>query len=349
MNTITAENAYRKKKVRLAKFGLFIAWVSSLCMVAFPIFNSLATDKVYQLFDSKILTLYVLSLLFLSFGEFLGGIFMMLYQIVVRGVPVKEFARTWSVKSSRMVLLSALVAGPVATACVTVSVPLCGSTYSNCICALTPVLTAIAASIFLKEKIGPRVIVGILIAVAGVIVAGFTAPEGVNNFYLGILVALVAPIGYTAEAIISTHVMDVSEPLEVCSLYRMVGAGIMEFLIVVIICAISGNLAWIGIAFGVIFSSPVLLLFILITSILIAIQYGTSYIANNYSGPARASAVVWSTPIWSIPIGLLFSASGLVPYNVTTLGIVGAVIVVVGVVLVLAKPSELFNLRKFEE
>ena len=96
-------------------------------------------------------------------------------------------------------------------------------------------------------------------------------------------------------------------------------------------------------------SSPVLILFVIITAALMAIQYGTSYIANNYSGPARASAVVWSTPIWSIPIGIIFDKAGLVPYNVTTLGIIGAIIVVAGVILVLAKPSELFSLRNVEE
>lgn len=349
MNTITAQEAYRKKKIRLAKFGLLIAWFSSLCMVAFPIFNSLATDNVYRLFDSKILTLYVLSLLFVAMGEFFGGIFLIIYQTVVKGVPMKEYGRVWKVKSSRYVLLSALVAGPLATACVTVSVPLCGSTYSNCICALTPILTAIAAAIFLKEKIGARIIIGILIAVVGVIVAGFEPPEGVNSFYLGIIIALFAPIGYTAEAMISTHVMDVSEPLEVCGLYRMIGAGIMEFAIVLIICLITGNVSWIAIAFGQIFSNPVLIVFVAITAMLMAIQYGTSYIANNYSGPARASAVVWSTPVWSIPIGFIFAAVGLVPYNVTSLGIIGAIIVVVGVVLVLAKPQELFSLRNIEE
>lgn len=349
MNGISAQEAYRKKKIRLAKFGLLIAWISSLCMVTFPIFNSLATDGVYQLFDSKILTLYVLSLLFVAMGEFFGGIFLILYQTVIKGVPVREYGRVWNVKSSRMVLLSALVAGPLATACLTVSVPLCGSTYSNCISALTPILTAIAAAIFLKEKIGPRIIIGILIAVIGVIIAGFEPPEGVTNFYLGIIIALFAPIGYTAETMISTHVMDVSEPLEVCGLYRMIGAGIMEFIIVVAICGFSGNMEWIRIAFGTVFSNPVLIVFILLTAILMAIQYGTSYIANNYSGPSRASAVVWSTPVWSIPIGFLFAVAGLVPYNVTALGIIGAVVVVIGVVLVLAKPSEMFSLRNIDD
>ena len=71
----------------------------------------------------------------------------------------------------------------------------------------------------------------------------------------------------------------------------MIGAGIMEFIIVVAICGFSGNMEWIGIAFGTVFSNPVLIVFILLTAILMAIQYGTSYIANNYSGPSRASAL----------------------------------------------------------
>ncbi len=348
MNNINAQEAYRKKKMRLAKIGLVLAWFSSLAMVAFPIFNTLATDGVYSLFDDKVLTLYVLSLLFVAIGEFIGGIFMIVYNCM-KGVPIKEYPRIWKVKSTRWVLVSGFVAGPIATACVTVGVALCGSTYSNCVCALTPVLTAIAGTIFLKEKTGPRVFVGILIAIIGVCVAGFAPPEGVTNFYLGIFISLLAPIGYTAEAMISTHVMDVSEPLEVCSLYRMIGAGIMEFAIVFIVCAVTGNLAWIGIAFSTIFSNPALILFALLTALLMGFQYGSSYIANNYSGPTRASAIVWSTPIWSIPIGFIFEAVGLMPYTISTLGIVGACIVVVGVLLVLAKPSELFSLRNTED
>ena len=79
MNSITAEQAYRRKKIGLAKVGLFLAWLSSLALVIFPIFNSLATNGVFQLFDSKILTLFVLTMIFVSMGEFIGGIFMIIY------------------------------------------------------------------------------------------------------------------------------------------------------------------------------------------------------------------------------------------------------------------------------
>ena len=39
------------------------------------------------------------------------------------------------------------------------------------------------------------------------------------------------------------------------------------------------------------------------------------------------------------------SKIGVLPYSVTAMGIVGAIIVVVGIVIVLAKPSELFKIR----
>ena len=45
----------------------------------------------------------------------------------------------------------------------------------------------------------------------------------------------------------------------------------------------------------------------------------------------------------------MFAVVGLVPYNVTALGIIGAVVVVIGVVLVLAKPSEMFSLRNIDD
>ena len=43
------------------------------------------------------------------------------------------------------------------------------------------------------------------------------------------------------------------------------------------------------------------------------------------------------------------AAANILDYNVTVLGIVGAIVVVVGIMLVIAKPSELFNLRSDDQ
>ena len=186
---------------------------------------------------------------------------------------------------------------------------------------------------------------GIAIAVVGIILAAVAPPEGVENFYLGILIILITPIGYSVEAIISTHAMDVSEPLIVCPLYRMIGSAIMEMILAIGICVATGHAQWIASAFTIIFSSPIVLLFLFLTAVFIAIQYNCIYVAYSYCGATRGSAILFSSPIWSIPIGLVMAKMGVISYSVTTMGIIGAIVVVIGIVIVLAKPSELFTIR----
>ena len=67
--------------------------------------------------------------------------------------------------------------------------------------------------------------------------------------------------------------------------------------------------------------------------------------AYSYCGATGGSAILFSTPIWSIPIGIVMSKMGIISFSVTALGILGAFVIVVGILIVLAKPSELFNLR----
>lgn len=97
---------------------------------------------------------------------------------------------------------------------------------------------------------------------------------------------------------------------------------------------------------GYIFHSPLVLLFLLLTGFFQAWQYGLAYTSWHYCGAVRSNVLIWSTPIWSIPLGPLFDKMGILDYNVTMLAIVGAIVVVFGVVVVNCKPSELFNLRK---
>ena len=341
---LNARAQYQKRKIRLAVMGLVLALVSAITLVMFQNFNVAATDKIYATFPDSLLASFVLTLITLSLCEFTGGLIMIGYNAVT-GMPAAEYRRVLQVKSSRTVLLSALAAGPIATACSIVGISMCGSTYGNCIIGLTPILTAILAAIFLKEKAGPRVFVGVAIAVAGIIVATLSPPEGITNFYLGIIIVIFAPLGYSAEAIISTHAMDVSDPKVVCPLYRMIGSALIEMICAVGVFLFTGHMGWFANAFTIIFTSPLIMLFLLIVAILMAIQYNAIYVSYTYCGATRGSAILFASPIWSIPVGYFTAAIGVLPYSVTGLGIIGAIIVVVGIVIVLAKPSELFSIR----
>lgn len=335
---------HSKQKMNLIKFGLTIAFVAAMSNTIFQNFNVAATGIISEGFVSTLLAAYVLSVMTLGICELIGGLIAVGFN-ASRGIPLAEYGRVWGVKSSRTILISAILGGPIATAAAVMAIALCGSTYANAVIGLTPVVTAIFGILFLKEKAGLRVFAGILICTAGVIVATLSPPEGVTNFYLGIALVAICPIAYTLESIISTHAIDVSDPMLACPLYRMIGSAIMEFIIVILVCAVTGHMAWIGLALSILFSSPLCMFFILCTAIFMAIQYNGTYTSYAYCGAIKASAILWTGAFWTIPIGFAMEALNILDYNVTPLGIVGAVAVVVGILLVVAKPSELFSLR----
>lgn len=339
-----ARDVYNKRKVKLAVFGLTLSLVSALTLIVFQNLNVVTTSLINEQFPQTILATYVLTLFTLAICEFIGGILMILFNSA-SGIPLAEYARTWKVKSSRTVLIAAIVSGPLATACSLIGISFSGSTYGNCVIGLTPIITAILGSIFLKEKTGIRVFFGIVITVLGVVIASSSPPEGVKNFYLGLLIVAVAPIGYSIEAIISTHAMDVSDSRIVCPLYRMIGGSIIEFIFVIGVSFATGHMEWIMKAFEILVSSPMIIMLLLLTSLFMTIQYNSIYVAYGYCGATRGSAILFSSSIWSIPIGVIMAKMGIISYSVTSLGIVSTVVIVIGIIVVLAKPSELFNLR----
>ena len=342
-----AKQLYEKKKMRLIIFGLIISFLGAIAVNIFMNFNVSATNIILENFPSTLLAAYVLSLLTLSLCEGAGGIMTMIFT-TARGIPLAEYGRILGVKSSRTILISSILGGPIATACFVMAVSLCGSTYANCVVGMTPILTAIFGILFLKERANKRIWCGIIICSAGIVIAAMGPPEGVTNFYLGIAIACIAPFAYTAENIISTHAMDVSDPTIACPLYRMLGSAVMEFVIAIVVCAATGHTEWIGYVFSTVFSSPLCIMFILLAGLFMAVQYNGTYASFIYVGAMKSSAILWTCTFWSIPIGYTMGAMGILEYSITGFGVIGAIAVVIGVMLVVAKPKELFNLRAID-
>ncbi len=343
-SSITSMEVFRKKRISLAKFGLFLALLSSFVLVFFSLFNSGAQTIVLgAMGESTVLATIVTALIVLGFGEFGAGIILILYKLAT-GSPITEYKGLWDLKASRIVLISALAAGPLATGCLMIAIPLCGITYANSVLALTPMLVALASRIFLKEIPVRRVYIGIAISVIGVMIASYSPPQGVSNFYLGIMFALFCPIGFCVESMVSSRVMDLTDPIEVCGFYRCLFGGLFDVAVPLIICLVFGKMELFLQVFQFVFSSSTALLFVVISAVAIAFQYSTAYISYNYCGPSRGMAITFSTPVWSIPIGYLMAS--IFPYSVTKQGMVAAFIVVIGMVLIVIKPSELFTMRE---
>lgn len=352
--TLNAEQAYVDRKVGIAKVGLFVAWISSITAILFGIFNGAASGLIESATGAdmnKPLINAIVCITILGVGEIIAGIFTQIYNIA-KGKGFKEWKRMVNLKISWMMLLSAIAAGPLATGLQVTAYSMSGITYVTAILGLVPVVTAIMGRFVFKENLSKRVVFGIVVVVAGALVTTFigTPDTAGSNFSLGLILACICVIGFTLEGMFSTYAGDLIDPIEGCGFYRTICSGIMGLAAMAIIAGATGNISiWTG-TIKAIFTNPLTLVFVLLFAAFVAISYNTTYVGFNQCGPSRCLAMVYTAPIWSIPVCAL--AAFLMPkyysYNVTFAGIIGAVIVGIGVILVVMKPSELFKLRDVE-
>ena len=341
---MSPEDAYRKKKSNMIIRGMIIAWVSSVTVVTQNNFNTIGTGGVSANFDTSPFATVIIAMSLLALVDFMAGIFSLIINMIT-GRGITEYKRLAKVKVSWMMLLAAFAAGPFATGCMMASSNFCGVTYTMIIMSITPAVVAIVGRIVFKENLNARVILGIVVVVAGILVTSYVPPEGASNFYLGILLAAMAPIGFTAEGMLSTYAGDLIDPITGCGFYRCLCSGILGAVVVTVLGAIYGDPSFAWQVIGTVLTHGNILIWIVLAAVSAAISYNTTYIAYNACGPTRTQAIVNTTSIWSIPIGFLLAALGILPYSLTWIGVVGAVLVVIGITLVVAKPSELTKLR----
>ncbi len=344
-NSMTPQEAYTQKKINMALYGMKIAVLMPISAILQNIFNTSVTDTVSSSLSDKVIISIICSITLVALGDFFAGIFTFIYN-AAKGKGIKEYKRTCGMKVSWLMLLGAAFAGPLATGCWMAATPFCGLTTVAVVTSLGPILTAFISRFVLKEKNSARVYVGIFITVVGVIIAGWEGVSGGgSNFLLGLILAFMAPIGFSLEGQFSTYCGDMIDPTVGCGFYRCFGSCAVGLIAMAILAAGTGNLDGFGQICSMVLTTPMLLLFTILMGLLGAINYNCAYTAFNKTGPSRALAIDSSRPIWSIPFGYLFAVLGISTYSVSMFGVVGAIIAVVGLILIICNPSELANLR----
>ena len=278
-------------------------------------------------------------------AEILAGVMTVIFNAVQGHYPLAEYKRVRNVPVAKMLLLGALFGGPVGAGCNMMATTLCGVTYTAVIVGMTPVVVAIMGHFFLKEKLNLRAVVGILVVVGGCIVTSLSPPEGVENFYLGIIIALFCPVAFSLENVIGAHASDVTDPRISSTVYRLFGGGIIELALALLVCLFTGNMEIMGNATAILFLTPRTVIFMICTALFIAIQYGLTYAAYTYCGAVRAGSIQAAYSAFTIPVGALLGMIGVAEYHITKLAIVSTIITVIGIILVIGNPREIFTLR----
>lgn len=247
----------------------------------------------------------------------------------------RDYARTLKTRQAKMIILAAILGGPIGMSGNLLGIYFAGASYTAAITAAYPAIGAILGSIFLKEKISPRVWAGIFLAIIGAFVVGFVPPEGsaYPHFYLGLGLASVAAIGWAMEGVISTYVMDLAD--------SDIAIGIREmtsfFVYIIAILPMFGGIAYRILFAG--FTSPAGW-YIALIGLVGGASFLAWYRAMNMTGVGRAMGLNVTFALWSVFFGWLLNNLPITPNLIA-----GVVIISLGTILTIGNPKDLVNLR----
>lgn len=333
---MNVQSALLQKNIRYAKKGVSIGAIAGMLWGLGGVLIALAFSK--EPFNSYAgLSLYIVPLVGACMTDLIAG--MSTFVINGRKGKAKEYLRIIRTKPGRFIMLASVFGGPLAMSGYYMGLYLAGPFYAMAITAVYPAVGALLSRIFLKEKISKNAWGGILLCIMGAIVVSYIAPtaDAYPNFYLGIAACFMATIGWGLEGVICAYGMDLVDP--------DLAIGIRWFTsFAIYFVAVLPFVAGIGFAgyelFIKGFTSPVIAL-VLVAAVVNSISYFWYYNSINMSGVSRALALMITYALWGVIFGWIVNGSASVTLNI----VVGAVIIVIGALLVAGKPSELIKIR----
>lgn len=250
------------------------------------------------------------------------------FLLVVNGLRgVLHLIHTVYSRSGAFLCMGALLGGPLGQVSYCLGILWAGPTYALALSALYPVIGCILARVFLHQRMTVRMSVGIVLAVAGAIITGFSPPDFTAHLLLpGMLCALLAAFCWGSEIVLAVRGMDEIEP-DLAITVRESISGAVLFVMTIVLFPGSGT-------FQVLSAEPMVLGTLVVAGIVAGISYFLWYAVNRAIGCARGMAsnatyIIWGVLLhWGLGGGVL---SGQL--------ILGCVLVFIGVLLVSLYPQ----------
>jgi len=308
--------------------GVFIGLFSGCTWGINNVVLGLALTLVPSLGDDA--ALYALPLAAACMNDTLAGLWLLIYN--GWGGRLQEIVRSLKTFPGLMVCVAALLGGPVANCGYLLGISMAGPAYALTITALYPVVGSILSRIFLKQHILPRVWAGMLLSVIGALVISYVPPEGGNseNFYLGLIFASLAAIGWGAEAVLAVFGMSMIDP-KIAINIRELTSGLC---IAIFILPFVGGWAVVS----QVVALPGAIGTFAIAALAAGVSYLAWYTANSKCGVAKGMALNGTYVMWGVVLSVVFFSQELTQ-NLA----IGSVLVLIGATLVAINPKEFFN------
>ena len=267
-----------------------------------------------------------------------------------------DFWKTVKTKPGRIMILCAVVGGPLATICYIIG--LNSATASGNpgvivpIAALNCAIGAILGRVFFKQELNAHKVAGILVCLfAGALIGGTSFAAMGPQALVGCLFAFVAAFGWGFEGCVAgfgTILIDYRIGIAI----RQCTAGLLELLVMFPLFAIIGEgFGGLGAIAGAALASPALVVF-LISGFFAMPAYSFWYKGNSMCGAALGMACNGMYAFWGpffiwLIMGVLNIGGMAADYPpLTSVQWIGALVMVAGIFLIAVDPRKLLGGKK---
>ncbi len=235
---------------------------------------------------------------------------------------LKDTWRAIHTRSGRAVMVAALLGGPIGMSGYLLAIDQIGAGYTAIISTFYPALGTALAVLVLKERMRPRQVIALAVAIGAIIATSYTSTSVSGSALWGVLGALAAVVGWGCEAVILAWGMrDDAVDNETALQIRETTSGLTYLVLVV---PLGGALSSTGQAL----TSPGAMGLVALAAAAGTASYLFYYKAIDLLGAARAMALNISYSAWAVLFAFLLQS--IVPAPIQ---IVLCIVILVGTVL----------------
>ena len=352
---VTALNAKKQLTEQFFKKGLSIALFSGVAYGLYSAFLTLAMTKGvwgdWYGSNTAGLSIFAITYLLGALGSAVNDTSSAIWAIVfsIKNGKFGDFIKTLNTAPGRLMILAALVGGPIASTAYVVGLQMAGSIVIP-ITALCPAIGAILSRILYKQKISKRAALGIGICVAASFLIGSTSigSESADSMMLGIAIAFIAALGWGFEGCVAGYGTSMIDS-EIGIAIRQTTSGLSNLFILFPIIATFGGSFGLApkLAIQAFTSGPAMIWFA-ISGFFAFMSYMSWYRGNSMCGTALGMACNATYSFWGpffcwILLGVIGGIDG---WSLPPVVWAGAIMMTFGILIIAMNPLDLFKKKE---
>lgn len=347
--------AKKKLSSQFFKKGITVAILSGMCYGLYSAFITLGMSNGvwgdWYGANTAALSAFVVTYMLGALGSALNDTISAFWCIGIAAAKGKlgDFFRTLKTKPGRMMMLAALLGGPIASTAYIVALQMAGSIVIP-ITALCPAIGAIMARILFKQKLTPRMLLGIAICFSATLMIGglgflSDAPEGM---LLGILIAFIAAFGWGLEGCIAGYGTSMID-YEIGITIRQCTSGLSNLIILLPIMGLmAGNIGLAPALVGQAAASSDAMIWFVVSAFFAVFAYSLWYKGNSMCGAALGMACNGAYSFWGpffcwLILGVFVGQEG---WALAPIAWIAAIVMAIGILIISMNPLDLFRKKE---